>query len=182
MQRLSVFMLLAGLTFLHGCTVYGIYEDQRLVDTITDDKTLSAGIKSELLKENFTGGWSVDVYSYYGNVFLIGEASQNVQNKALAIARRHKPRSVTPHWFAPAKSDVSDIVLATSLRKELIQTGGLSSTRIDTEVNAGRVVLLGVVGNDDEKRLAVRTAREVNGVTSVTNYLMLPSAQKRTTE
>ena len=176
MRRLALVLLLAALAALNGCaySAYGLYDDQRLMDTITDDKTLATSIKTALMNENFSGGWSSAVYSYYGNVFLVGEVPQNMQGKALAIARRYKPRSVTPHWFSPAKSDTSNFALAASLRTDLIGAKGLSSTRIDTEVNAGRVVLLGVVKDDEEKQIAIRTARKVKGVTSVTSYLMLP--------
>lgn len=176
MQRLAFILLLAALAALNGCaySAYGLYDDQRLVDTITDDKTLAAGIKTALMNEDFTGGLSIAVYSYYGHVFLVGEVPQKLEGKALAIARRYKPRSLTPHWFSPAKHDTSNIYLATSLRTALIGTKGLSSTRIDTEVNSGRVVLLGVVKDDAEKRLAIRVARGVKGVTSVTSFLMLP--------
>ncbi|WP_303173145.1 BON domain-containing protein [uncultured Desulfovibrio sp.] len=176
MRRLALVLLLAALAALNGCaySAYGLYDDQRLMDTITDDKTLATSIKTALMNENFSGGWSIAVYSYYGNVFLVGEVPQNMQGKALAIARRYKPRSVTPHWFSPAKSDTSNFALAASLRTDLIGAKGLSSTRIDTEVNAGRVVLLGVVKDDEEKQIAIRTARKVKGVTSVTSYLMLP--------
>ena len=66
------------------------------------------------------------------------------------------------------------MTLATKLRTELIGTKGLSSTRVETEVNAGRVVLLGVVKDNAERQLAIRAARGVSGVTSVTSYLMLP--------
>lgn len=173
MPRLALLLLLAALTVLNGCA-YGLYDDQRLMDTITDDKALASSIKTALLDASFSGGWSIAVYCYYGNVFLVGEAPQNMQAKALAIARRYKPRSVTPHWFAPARSEASNFALATSLRTALIGAKGLSSTRIDTEVNAGRVVLLGVVKDKAEKQLAIRTARAVRGVTSVTSYLMLP--------
>lgn len=176
MRRLALVLLLAALTALNGCaySAYGLYDDQRLMDTITDDKALATNIKTALMNEHFTDGWAIAVYSYYGNVFLVGEVPRNMQGKALTIARRYKPRSVTPHWFSPAKSDTSNLYLATSLRTDLIGAKGLSSTRIDTEVNAGRVVLLGVVRDDAEKRLAIRTARNVKGVTSVTSYLMLP--------
>ena len=64
--------------------------------------------------------------------------------------------------------------MAATLRADLIQARGLSSTRIDTEVNAGRVVLLGVVAHEEEKDIAIRTARKVKGVSEVTSYLMLP--------
>ncbi|MDE5879545.1 MAG: BON domain-containing protein [Desulfovibrio sp.] len=168
--------LLLAAALAQGCAYggYGLYEDQRLMDTITDDKALATSIKSALMKADFTGGWAVSVYCFYGNVFLVGEVPKNMQAKAVSIARSYKPRSVTPHWFTAAKSEKGDLALATSLRADLIGTKGLSSTRIDTEVNAGRVVLLGVVQDDAEKQLAIRVARGVKGVTSVTSYLMLP--------
>lgn len=168
--------LLLAAALAQGCaySAYGLYDDQRLMDTITDDKAMATSIKTALMKADFTGGWAVSVYCFYGNVFLVGEVPKNMQAKAVSIARSYKPHSVTPHWFTPAKSDTGDLSLATSLRADLIGTKGLSSTRIDTEVNAGRVVLLGVVEDDAEKQLAIRVARRVKGVTSVTSYLMLP--------
>ena len=168
--------LLLACALAQGCAygAYGLYDDQRLMDTITDDKAMATSIKTALMKADFTGGWAVSVYCYYGNVFLVGEVPKNMQAKAVSIARSYKPRSVTPHWFTAAKSDTGNLSLAASLRKDLIGTKGLSSTRIDTEVNAGRVVLLGVVQDDAEKQLAIRVARSVKGVTSVTSYLMLP--------
>jgi osmotically-inducible protein OsmY len=144
------------------------------MDTIVDDNAMAAAIKSDLLKADFSGGWAVSVYSYYRNIFLVGVVPENMRQKAIETARRHKPYSVTPHWFAPAQSKDSDIEIAAILRKELISTKGLSSTRIDTEVNAGRVVLLGVVKDDEEKRLAVQAAHRVKGVRSVTSFLMPP--------
>lgn len=168
--------LLLACALAQGCAYggYGLYDDQRLMDTITDDKAMATSIKTALMKADFTGGWAVSVYCFYGNVFLVGEVPKNMQAKAVSIARSYKPHSVTPHWFTPAKSDTGNLSLATSLRADLIGTKGLSSTRIDTEVNAGRVVLLGVVKDDAEKQLAIRVARGVKGVTSVTSYLMLP--------
>lgn len=176
MKRLALLLLLLSITLLNGCayTGYSIYDDQRLMGTMSDDKELSAKIKTALLDESFSGGWSVAVYSFYGHVFLVGEIPDHMQGKAITIANRYKPRSVTPHWFTPLKSDTTNFVLATKLRKDLIATKGLSSTRIDTEVNSGRVVLLGVVKDESEKQLAMQAARGVAGVTAVTSYLMLP--------
>lgn len=176
MKRLALLLLLLCVTLLNGCayTGYSIYDDQRLMGTMSDDKELSAKIKTALLDESFSGGWSVSVYSFYGHVFLIGEVPENMQGKAVTIANRYKPRTVTTHWFTPATSETSNFVLATKLRKDLIGTKGLSSTRIDTEVNSGRVVLLGVVKDESEKQLAIQAARGVAGVTGVTSYLMLP--------
>ena len=168
-----LFLLCLAVSVLHGCA-WGIYEDQRLMDTMANDKSLAASIKTALAKEKFTDALSIGVYSYYGNVFLVGEIPQSMQNKALAIAQGKKPRTVTPHWFSKEKAETGDMVLSTKLRSALIGTKGLSSTRVDTEVNAGRVVLLGVVASNEERQLAIKTARAVSGVNSVTSYLMLP--------
>lgn len=176
MKRLALLLLLISSTLLNGCAYsgYGIYDDQRLMGTMSDDKELSTKIKTALLDESFSGGWSVAVYSFYGHVFLVGELPGNMQEKAVTIAKRYKPRTVATHWFTPAASETSDFMLATKLRKDLIATSGLSSTRIDTEVNSGRVVLLGVVKDEAEKKLAIQAARGVAGVTGVTSYLMTP--------
>lgn len=177
--HLVILFLLAWV--LEGCaySAYGLYDDQRLLDTIADDKAMATNIKAALLKEHFTDGLGIAVYCFYGNVFLIGEIPQKLEGKALAIARSFKPRSVTPHWFSPAKNERGNLAIAADLRTALIGTKGLSSTRIDTEVNAGRVVLLGVVRDDKEKQLAINVARKIPGVTSVTSYLMLPQKPVR---
>lgn len=171
LRNISLVLLLIWLA--QGCA-YGIYDDKRLLDTMADDKALATSIKAALLKEDFSKAFSVSVYCFYGNVFLVGEAPEKIRAKVLEIARSYHPRSVTPHWFLPGQSDRNNFALAAELRAALIGAKGLSSTRIDTEVNAGRVVLLGVVHDDAEKRIAINTARKIKGVVSVTSYLMLP--------
>ena len=172
-------LLLVATQLLSACAIWGVAEDKRLSDTMRDDKALATSIKSAIMQEKFSDGWSVSVYSYYRKVFLVGEVPGTMQARAVEIAKSKKPRSVTTHWFTKSKNDSSNIGLATRLRGALIGAKGLSSTRIDTEVNAGRVILLGVVDSEQEKDLAVKTAQGVEGVTNVTSYLMLPLGQAR---
>lgn len=174
---LSCLLLVATVAMLNGCAVWGVYDDKRLTDTMADDKGLSSRIKTALMNEKFMEGWSVSVYSYYRHVYLVGEVPGSMQSKAVEIARAKKPAAVTTHWFTKSKNSSSDFALATNLRGALIGTKGLSSTRIDTEVNAGRVVLLGVVGSENEKEIAIKAAKKVKGVSQVYSYLMLPPGQ-----
>lgn len=169
----KILALLALCLSLQACA-YGVYDDKRLLDTMASDKAMTASVKSALLRNHFTDAFSISVYCFYDHVFLVGEAPPDVQAKAIELARACHPLSVTPHWFSKARSERGDLALAADLRAALIGTKGLSSTRVDTEVNAGRVVLLGVVRDEREKRLAIDTARKVRGVVSVTSYLMLP--------
>lgn len=173
---LKSLIILCIFAFIQSCAAYGIYDDKRLIDTMADDKALATKIKTALLAEDFGSGFSVSVYCFYGNVFLVGECPEKMRAKAVQIARSYHPQTITPHWFSPGVAERSNFVLATDLRAALIGTKGLSSTRIETEVNAGRVVLLGVVKDDAEKQLAIKTARGVKGVVSVTSYLLLPPA------
>ena len=170
------FVLLILLLAVQGCaySAYSVYDDERMLDTIRDDKAMATSIKAALMQAHFGASFSVSVYCFYGNVFLVGEASPKVQARAIEIARSFHPVSITPHWFSPEKNERSNLVIAADLRASLIAQKGLSSTHIDAEVHAGRVVLLGVVSNDGEKQLAIQTARKIKGVTSVTSYLMLP--------
>lgn len=158
---------------LQGCA-WGIYEDKRLLDTQMEDKKLATAIKADLLKANFSEGLDISVYAFYGHVFLVGEVPKNMQAEAMRIARSCHPLSITPHWFSPVRGERANLAIASDLRAALIGARGLSSTRIETEVNGGRVVLLGVVHDNREKELAIGIARKVKGVTSVTSYLMLP--------
>lgn len=163
---------------LWGCAAtipYSLYEDKRLTDTIADDKAIATSIKTALLQADFSEGWGTAVYSYYGNVFLVGEVPPNMRQKAVEIAQKQKGvRSVTTHWFTAQKAGEIDFVIRTKLRTNLIGAKGISSTRVDTEVNSGRVLLLGVVNDEQEMAKAVRIAKATSGVTSVKSYLMLP--------
>lgn len=178
LRQLAILCLLCLGLFAQGCaySAYGVYDDKRMMDTIRADQTMAKSIKAALMREDMGNTFSVSVYCFYGHVFLVGEASKQMQAKALKIARSYNPASVTPHWFTKKESDRSNIALSADLRAALIGAKGLSSTRIDTEVNAGRVVLLGVVHDDSEKQLAIRIARGIKGVNSVISYLMLPQS------
>lgn len=173
----ALIMVINCVCCLQGCA-YGIYDDKRLLDTQAADTAMASNIKAALIKANFSEAMGISVYCFYDNVFLVGEVPKNMQAEAVAIARSYHPRSITPHWFTKSEGDRSDFMLATDLRGSLLTTKGLSSTRIDTVVNSGRVVLLGVVHDNAEKQLAIKTARKLKGVTSVTSYLMLPQIPK----
>lgn len=166
---------LALVCLIQGCAVYSTASDERLVDTMGSDNAISGLIKKDLMAERFADGWNISVHCFYGHVFLVGECPKEMRAKAVKIAKRDKRvRSVTTHWFSPRVAETNNFVMATKLRSALIGTGNLNSTRIETEVNSDRVVLLGVANDSNERKTAVRAAREVNGILTVTSYIMLP--------
>lgn len=162
---------------LCGCAglFYGVYDDKRLSDTIAADKTIATNIKADLLRAKFSEGWNTSVFCYYGKVFLVGMVPKDRQAQAVEIARAYQDvRSVTAQWFTPQTGQSTDFALSLRLRTDLIGASGVSSTRIDTYVDAGRVVLLGVVHNDAERERVNEVAKATEGVTEVISYLILP--------
>jgi len=67
----------------------------------------------------------------------------------------------------------SDTALKLRLERNLVSAGGVTSSRIDSVVNSGRVVLLGVTESDQERDAAVSAARGTSGVRSVTSFLFM---------
>lgn len=185
MQHLVLLCLLLSSLLLTGCaplivggvskSSYGVYQDKRLMDTMVADSNICSYIRGEVAKKEAWKSLSLGIYSYYGRVFLVGSISdpklqQQIQNIATKTPGVH---AVTTHWFPPGKGQ-NNMLVATKLRSNLIGASGVISSRVDTEIDAGRVVLLGVVGSEEEKERIVRVARKTSGVTSVTSYLMLP--------
>ncbi len=66
---------------------------------------------------------------------------------------------------------VSDAVITTSVKAELVRDPNLSALKIDVDTDAGRVVLKGSAPSSSARDQAVRLAQGVKGVVSVDNQL-----------
>ena len=169
------FLLFAAL-FLTACaTPYGLYADKRPLEVIRDDASIRSNIENKLRVEGYTGVNELSVHVYYGRVFLAGELPENQYAKATRAAEQvNGVHTVVMHRFVPLKAQAeADAALKLRLEKNLIGAEGVTSSRIDYVVNAGRVVLLGVVGSEAEKEAAVRAARATKDVRGVTSYLFI---------
>lgn len=50
-------------------------------------------------------GWNLDVFTYYGHVFLVGECPKDQRAKAIALAKKdNRVRSVSAHWFSERRA------------------------------------------------------------------------------
>ena len=178
MHRPALF-LLAGLLLLIGLTAcatpYGVYADKRPIEVLNDDAGLRFRVGDALKAYGFTGVNELTVHTYFGKVFLTGELPENQRAKAVQTAQGVKGvKSVTPHWFTSLKTNAeSDTAIKLRLEKNLVGADGVTSSRIDSVVNSGRVVLLGVVGSEAERVAAIKVARNTNGVRAVTSYLFM---------
>ena len=173
----SVVFFLAGLLLCIGlaacATPYGVYADKRPIEVLKDDALLRSKVNDALKAQGFTDVNELSVHAYFGRVFLTGEVPERQRSKAVQAAQGVRGvASVTPHWFSSLKADLEgDAAIKLRLEKNLVGAAGVTSSRIDSVVNSGRVVLLGVVESEAERAVAIKTARHTDGVRSVTSYL-----------
>ncbi len=168
---------------LGGCpAVPFIVNDERDLSTQTADTSIESKIKAGLVQENPSQALSVNVYSFSGHVFLVGDPDKPFRTFAEKTATSVAGvKRVTTHWFPVGTSDrVTDSRIETGIDTNLLFAKGVASTQINVDVWGGNVVLLGLVGKEADIERAQRAVRGVAGVKSVTSYLMVyaPPANK----
>jgi hyperosmotically inducible protein len=79
---------------------------------------------------------------------------------------------------APAE-DTPDAWITTKAKLTLFTTDGVSSTDVNVDTIDGRVTLHGTVSSEEEKALAVKVVRDIDGVRDVRNLLaVVPPAKQ----
>lgn len=162
-------LLLAG-----GCsTVTAPVMDKRDMKTLADDGAIKANVAAALVKKSPVKATDVNVHSFRGHVFLIGEADQEFRAFAYATAQAAKGVvHVTPHWFPTGTGHTfSDTALETQIDTELLFAKNVRSTQVIVDVWGGHVVLTGIMANRASIDRAISSVRKVPGVKSVTSYL-----------
>ncbi len=159
---------------LGGCsTATAPIMDNRSLETLADDAAIKTELAALLVKESPTKAYSVNVHSFRGHVFLIGEADKNFRAFAEKAANNTKSvRKVTTHWFASGISRaVNDTKLEAAIDSKLLFSRNVRSTQVIVDVWGGNVVLTGIMGSQADINRALEAVRSVSGVKSVTSYL-----------
>ena len=68
---------------------------------------------------------------------------------------------------------IDDTVIASTVKSKLIGTEGISANDINVEVYKGRVQLAGFVGTQSARELAINVAKAVDGVTGVSDAMIV---------
>ena len=166
-------------TFFTGCTVYDAARDERSIGTFADDKNITAKVKYRLLKDETVKGLDISVYCFLGKVYLIGAVEDSKQRqRSVEIARGvDGVKSIATYFLK--KSDVTlgkttdDTAITTKIMSKLIGDSRIKSTQIEVKTIMGHVILLGIVGNEEDKRIADQYARETKYVKKVKNLIIV---------
>lgn len=140
-----------------------------------DDASVKTAIVSALLKEDAGKANDVNVHSFNGHVFLIGEADMDFRNTAMDVAQRARGvEHVTTHWFpAGTAATREDAAIEADVEARLASMEDKGVRRMAVDVWGGHVVLTGVLRSQSEINTAVSTVKQIAAAKSVTSYLAI---------
>lgn len=157
------------------------YDERGFGDRVSDLNT-TARVKSKLLWNRNTSGFSVNVSTEDGHVVLEGKAdseagkdlagrlatnTEGVKGVSNRIVVEPESESEIAEESREAGSAVSDGWITTKVKSTLLFSSNVSGTDIDVDTEDGVVRLHGHVATASEKDLAVKLAEEIRGVVRV---------------
>lgn len=169
-------MLAVMLLFASGCAapIIGAPTDERSFGTHISDSSIEASVKKELVSARASKIMDINVFSFYGDVYLIGEAEKDFIQEAVSLARGVSGvNSVTAYIFPPGSTSASDIVTETKINQSLLFAKGVPSSNVQVDVWSGQAILLGILNSQEEIDRVLEVVKGVSGVKSIKNYLMI---------
>lgn len=177
-------LLLAALVNLQGCAIVAIgaasavttaavVNDQRSLQTITDDKNIEFTASDRISKNTALSQNShIVVVSFDHGVLLAGqvpseEARGRVESMIQAlpkVARVYNELEISAPTSPTVQSN--DIWITTKVKTMMLETKNLKSGQIKVVTENGSVYLMGIVSHH-QARLASDVARRVDGVKRV---------------
>ncbi|WP_243547133.1 BON domain-containing protein [Pseudodesulfovibrio tunisiensis] len=154
--------------------IYDAARDERGLADQAADKEISLSIKAKLADRDAKKALGVKVYSFLGNVYLVGALDDpGFQVFALETAKSTDGvRNVKRHFVRKSDTMATDLEIAAKVRTRLVAEKDFSSTQVETEVFNGEVIMLGMVRSRNDEATAKRIARDVDGVRKVTSFLI----------
>ncbi|MDF0644585.1 MAG: BON domain-containing protein [Nitrospira sp.] len=192
-QWLCSFGLVVAVVSLPGCgggkykAMLEAAQSELSPRTIAHDDAHKLHIHEALVAEQGLSGLTLSIFVFMERGYLVGHVDSPEQAAAVLKTARHVQglRSVEGYLPVTAPSaegnTVSDKASDVSLKAQVVSAialePGVVKSRVHVEVLDGRVVLLGVVSGEPERRHAEKAAAGVDGVKAVTNWLLLPEEQ-----
>jgi hyperosmotically inducible protein len=155
---------------------YGAATSLRSVSTQASDAEIEAQIKSALLTDPVSGTGTLNVFCRQGVVVLAGlvPPGSDAGHEAVRVARETPGVVRVETFFVPYNpSSLSDIEIKEKIKAAFVEDPEVVAGRVDVEVYAGHVVLVGVVASWQKAEEFVNDAQAVDGVVSVRSYIQV---------
>jgi len=177
----KVFSITAALLLLSavfGCTtIYKAAVDERDVKTIASDKKIETTIIKRLFEDDSVKVLDISTYCYDGKVYIVGEYETGTQKSLVTqIAKNVEGVKSVSTYLLPKKIDhpcgtKENLEITAKVKTALIKDKEIWSTNVEVKTIQCAVVLLGIVGSEQEIRKAIAHAKSVERVRSVKSYL-----------
>lgn len=152
-----------------------------------DDALLGTKVKAKLLKDLGADALEIDVAARSGVVTLRGtvddrasaEQSESIAKSVEGVRRvKHRVKVESKPTETPvadavshAEREVADAVLETRVKSALLAKIGKDAFDVEVEATDGTVSLSGRLEDEESENLALRTARETEGVEKVIDLI-----------
>ena len=185
---LHFFLVLILLLTMSGCTAalvgggaaggYAVGTDERPVDRMVDDSTISSHIKNEMIKDATVKARQIDVDTVGGHVTLTGVVETKTEvRRAIEISEGVQGvKSVNNNLQIGTKSwteVVSDKYLVSKIKSKLIVEPEMRSLNIDVDAHKGVVTLTGIVESRNQKQRAIEIAQTTENTVRVVDNLQV---------
>ncbi|HYA13941.1 MAG TPA: BON domain-containing protein [Syntrophales bacterium] len=160
-----------------GTSIYKVAVDERKVSTIASDTKIAVTILTRFINDDLVKSQDISIFCYEGNVYLVGEYESKEQKKrSLEITKSVEGvKSVTAYLSLKDRnnscSTLDNLAITTKVKIKLIGDKDILSTNVDVETVNCIVVLLGIVGSEQEIKKVVAHARNVPGIYGVKTFL-----------
>ena len=171
-----IFSIITLMLALNGCAapIIGAATDERSFKEHFNDSQIEAAVKRKVVSVKTSKILDINVYSFYGHVYLIGEADQEMRTKAMQAAHKvDGVRSVTSYFFQPGTMTSKDLLTEARINEKLLFTADIPSAQVQADVWGGQAVLLGVLSSQELIDKVIATVTKVPGVVKVKSYLRL---------
>ena len=142
---------------------------------VESQERIILAIKAKFLRDNMLGGQSVDVHYHAGTVVLTGRVdSPAAKERAADLARRAEGVAWVVNRLVIDEPITSDRLIERRVQTRVARTPGLNALCIDARAHNGIVTLTGRAASFQQKDLAERITRSVDGVSAILNDIHVP--------
>ena len=170
-------LIMLGLTcLLAGCAapIIGAVSDERPFGTHVNDSIIEGNVKAALVEASASKIMDINVYSFYGDVFLIGEADPDFAKRAAEVASGVKDvNNVTSYLYPLGTTTSKDLLTEADINQKLLFTNGIPSSKVQVDVWGGQAVLLGILNSQEQIDQVIELVKGVSGVRTIKSYLIL---------
>ena len=155
------------------------------------DQRLKLRLREAILIDQTYAALSISPHVYMERGFVVGLVDSAEQADGILRAARTVQGLRSLEGYLPVRKQVpegpdgnneeteessSDLAIKAEIKAKLALAPNIVSSQISYDVLEGNVVFLGVVPTEEMRDKAKREALKINGVTEVTNFLLLPES------